>query len=89
MFRVEWLRPAQEALARQWINADSELRKSITVACHKVDQQLQADPWDQSESRFGNTRVLLQFPLCVYFDVHDDAKTVVVLKVRVYRKRKK
>jgi len=83
-----WLREAQESLARHWINADAVLRKSITTACHKVDQRLQADPWDQSESRFENTRVLLEPPITAYCEIHDQAKTVVVLKMRLYRKRK-
>ncbi len=89
MHRVLWLRAAREALARFWVNADTVLRKAITTASHRVDQRLQSDPWTEGESRYGDTRVLAESPLTVYYEIHDDDMTVVVLQVRVFQKRKK
>lgn len=89
MFRVLWLHAAQAALARYWTNADATLRQAITTACHTADQRLQFNPWGEGESRFANLHVLLEAPMAVFYEIHEDDQTVVVLKVRVYLKRKK
>jgi len=68
MFRVEWLQDALDELTRLWMQADSALRQAITAATHAIDQELQVDPYRQSESREDDERVLFVYPLAVLED---------------------
>lgn len=87
MYRVIWLRRARETLATYWTEADSDKRKVITRACHKVDQRLQGDPWKDSESRVGDTHVMFEAPLSVFYIVDDDEMVVLVQQIRVFEQR--
>jgi ParE toxin of type II toxin-antitoxin system, parDE len=88
MFRVEWLREAVSELADIWINANSRLRQNITEATHTLDQELQADPFRQSESREGDVRILFARPLAILFEVDLRQGIVWVLHVWSFRQDK-
>lgn len=69
MFRVKWLQEALDELTILWTQADSPLRAAITAATHALDQELQADPYRNSESRNDEDRVLFAYPLAIQFEV--------------------
>lgn len=86
MFRVRWKRSAVNELANLWTQANAVQRQAITGASHRIDQQLQADPYAESESRPGGRRILLVAPLGVTFRIEADGQTVSVLRVWLFRK---
>ena len=87
MFRVEWIEVAVADLTRIWTQADSPMRHAITVASNAIDQELQTDPFRQSEGRAIDTeRILFFYPLAVYFEVDPAARTCQVLGVWRYRR---
>jgi hypothetical protein len=88
MFTVLWGLEAMEDLTRLWTQADSPLRKAITVATHQMDKKLANDPENTGESRIGNERIDFVFPLSFRFDVDQSNKTVRVLQVWRFQKRK-
>jgi hypothetical protein len=64
--------------------ADSQQRQAITDATHQIDQQLQADPANQGESRPKGRRVLLVAPLGVLFRVDTQRSIVRIMQVWQY-----
>jgi hypothetical protein len=88
MFRVEWLQNALDELANIWVQADSALRQAITAATHRIDQELKVNPYLQSESRGGDERVLLVYPLGVQIEVDEQRKIVWVLNVWRFTRRR-
>lgn len=87
MFRVEWLQKALDELASAWMKADESLRQAITAATHTLDQELQANPYRQSESRDDEERVLFAYPLAVQVEVDRQQRIVWVLHVWRFRRR--
>jgi hypothetical protein len=87
MFRVEWLQGALDDLMNIWMPADSALRQAITAATHTIDQELQADPFRQSEDRGDNERVLFVYPLGLTIEVDVANRIVWVLEVWRFRRR--
>jgi ParE toxin of type II toxin-antitoxin system, parDE len=85
---VEWLREAVNELADIWIKADSPLRQNITEATQTLDQELQRDPFQHSESREGNARILFARPLGILFEVDPRQGVVWVLHVWSFRQDK-
>jgi hypothetical protein len=86
MWRVEWIQDALNELADLWTQADAALRRAITSATHSIDQELQADPFRQSESR-DDERVLFSYPLAVQFEVDEQQRRLWVLHVWRFRRR--
>jgi hypothetical protein len=76
MFQVVWGQRAMNDLAEIWIRGDSTLRQAITQATHALDQTLQDDPFESSESREGNDRVIFASILGVLFEVDVDSRIV-------------
>jgi hypothetical protein len=62
-----WGTPANDAIVR-------------TMA--RVERRLEADPMQVGESRAGHRRIVIEPPLTVEFEVHDDQRTVIVTRVR-------
>jgi len=69
MYTVRWKRSALNELAALWTEADSATRQALTAAANQVDQQLRRDPNDTGESRTGDERIYLVFPLGIEFEV--------------------
>lgn len=88
MFRVEWLKSALHELTDQWMRADSEERQAITSAAWAAERGLAEDPIGQSESRAKGRRITFFSPLAVTFRIGADEKTVSILHVRVFRRRR-
>jgi len=87
MFRVQWLQEALEELTLIWMQADSALRQAITSATHWIDQELQTDPFEHSESRDNEDRVLFVYPLAGEIEVDLQQRRVWVLHVWRFRRR--
>jgi hypothetical protein len=82
-YRVVWLNRAIGQLAviyraclQLGAGADAVVRASAMV-----DQLLAPNPTAVGESRAGNERVLIEPPLTIYCEVHDDERVVVVTSV--------
>ena len=88
MYHVRWEDSAVAELADIWTKADSPLRHIITKVTRQIDRQLQADPLATSESRPEGRYVLFGAPLGITFRIEDDGRTVSVLRVWLFRKRK-
>lgn len=78
-YAVAWKPSAEQELAQIWLNAPD--RPAVTEAANRLDALLQADPYATSESRGGPTRILIEDPLAVLFEVDDDSHFVDVLKI--------
>jgi hypothetical protein len=67
---------AADDLATIWLNAAD--RQAIANAANSIDRQLGMAPLTAGESRQGNSRILCEGPLAVFFDVDEqDRKTTV------------
>jgi hypothetical protein len=88
MFSVEWLQSAVDELTVIWTRSDSDLRRTITSATHRIDKTLQADPIGHSESRSEGRRIMFESNLGVTFRVDADRQRVRVLHVWVFRKHR-
>jgi hypothetical protein len=88
MSQVKWIQIALNELTTIWLNADSSLRKSITVATQLIDKQLRSNPQEKGESRPGGHRILFELPLGVFFRVSADNKEVEVFHVWLIRSHK-
>ena len=88
MFTVLWGPEATEELTRLWLQADAAMRKRITAASHAIDKVLASEPDNTGESRPDGARIHFEFPLGIRFDVDNSSRTVSVLQVWQFRKRK-
>lgn len=88
MPEVRWQRSAVNELADVWLHADSAERDEITRATAIVDHRLGNDPHNEGESRPGGRRIIFVAPLAVIFRISSDRRTVSVLHIRMFRKRK-
>jgi hypothetical protein len=87
MFTVRWKRSALNELAALWTQADSAMRRAITTATHRIDQELRHDAENRGESRGNQERVYFEFPLGIRFEVDRQESLVHVLQVWSFRKR--
>jgi len=74
-----YLRPAENHLANAWMTAPD--KAAVTAAANTIDDQLRRDPYANSESRSGDTRVMFVPPLGVAYDVNEDDCLVTVWAV--------
>ena len=88
MYRVRWKKSALDELTRTWTQADSSMRVAITAATHAIDQQLQSNPYEGSESREHGVRVLFVFPLGIRFEIDEQHSVVQVYHIWSFRKRR-
>jgi hypothetical protein len=85
MDRVEWLQSALDELAAIWIQADSNLRRAITVATNSLERQLESDPFANSQPYSNGRRVLFSAPVGVTYRVAADGQHVSVIHVWIAR----
>lgn len=83
-FRLEWKQTATDELAAIWVIADSPTRHRITIAANEVDYLLRSDPYQHSESRDADRRILFVAPLAITFRVDESASEVEILRVRKF-----
>lgn len=62
MYEVHWLQGALDDLTTIWLEGDSVLRQAITLATNALDNELARVPFQSSESREENERVLFAYP---------------------------
>jgi hypothetical protein len=85
MFQVIFSRAALDEVGAQWAGAEDDRRLEIGAAFQQIIHQLGTDPYDQSESRGANRRIMLIAPLGVSFEVDDASQTVNVFTLWVFR----
>ena len=78
-YTVLWSPEAESLLIDIWIGASD--RKLITDAANRIDRQLSFVPLDVGESRTEAARLLMEPPLAVFYEVHDDESLVVIHKI--------
>jgi hypothetical protein len=66
-------------LADLWLAASD--RAAVTAAANAIDGRLRNDPDTAGQPRGGVTRILVEPPLAVYFDVDEPNRMVTVWAV--------
>jgi hypothetical protein len=75
-WNVEWTPSAEQVLADLWLKAADP--HHITTAANRIDAALERDPLVAGESRTGTSRILIEPPLAVQYDVIIDDRKVLV-----------
>ncbi len=55
---------------------------AITQAMARVDLALESDAANAGESRSGHGRIVVETPLTIEFEVHDESRTAVITRAR-------
>jgi hypothetical protein len=76
-YDVVWVGRSEELLADLWTRAAK--RAALTAAANSIDDLLARSPWKVGEARLGTTRVLVEDPLIVLYDIIEDDRRVRVL----------
>jgi hypothetical protein len=76
---VTWRPSAEQRLAQLWTAGPD--RAAITAAANTIDRELADDPDIKGEAREGQTRLLVEAPLAVYYDVKEPDRLVIVWDV--------
>jgi hypothetical protein len=82
---VLYRRSAQDQLANIWLNAPDP--QAVANAADEIDRILASNPLGAGESRGGNTRILIERPLTVLYDVYPDDALAEVFAV--FRRRQR
>ncbi len=80
---VVYLPSAQDELIHLW--TDSHDRQAVVDAADTIDEVLGGDAVNAGESRDDGTRVFVELPLAVLFEVHPDDNLVSVFAVFRWR----
>ncbi len=81
-YTVVWIPEAEAEITRLWI--DGRGRSLVAAAVDAMDRQLRDDPLEVGESRDGNRRLLIYWPLAISYVVKDADRVVQVNKVWRY-----
>jgi plasmid stabilization system protein ParE len=84
-FTVLWSSDAERRLAQIWLDATN--RDAVAHAADEIDSKLRRDPERVGESRHQSDRLVVVFPLAVYFHVSTEDRIVRVLTVRRARQK--
>jgi len=76
IWTVVWFDSAQNHLADLWMQAPD--RAAVSAAANAMDQSLRRDPYQNSESRIGNNRIMFAPPLGISFDISEEDRLVTV-----------
>jgi hypothetical protein len=85
-YNVLWSPEAENRLAELWNTASD--RKAVTDAANAIDRLLAMDPHQLGGGRPDGTRVSFMPPRGVLFNISEPDRTVSVLKVWAFKKRK-
>jgi hypothetical protein len=87
---MKWIviyRPvAENELASIWLSSPDP--EAVANAADEIDRLLASNPLDSGESRGDTTRIIVQRPLTILFDVFPDDALVEVFAVSYWRGRK-
>lgn len=87
-FSVIWVQAALDQLAREFVPLwGTDQGRAITAAMARIDGLLETNPGDRGESRPGTERVLIEPPLLVRFEIHEEQRVVIVTDARYRRPR--
>lgn len=78
-YTVVWRPQAEQELAQLWLAAPDRAR--VTAAVHRIEQLLGDDALHQGRWLYGTTRVLIDPPIAVAYEVIEDDKRANVLAV--------
>jgi hypothetical protein len=78
IFTVGWKQPAQDSLARIWVNAPD--RQAVTDAANAIDRELRVDAERKGMPYPGGRRLFRFPPLSVVFEVDPGDCKVTVLR---------
>ena len=73
-----------EATAVTW---GTPANAAIIRAMARVEQRLETDPTEAGESRPGHRRIVVELPLTIEIEVHEEQRTVVVTRIRYTPRR--
>jgi hypothetical protein len=76
---VIWRPSTENDLASLWLSAPDQ--DSLTADANAIDQELARNPLAAGEARSGTSRILIEPPLAVEYDVIVDDHKVVVCHV--------
>jgi hypothetical protein len=76
-YEVVWRPVAEGWLADLW--AAGPDRAAVAAAANEIDHVLASRPWDAGEARAGTTRILIEEPLAILYEVVEDDRRVYVL----------
>jgi len=74
-----WQPSADNELIDLWVAAPDQA--DVTRAANLIEWRLRRDPYSFSESRDDNSRIMIEPPLALVYDVSDDDCMVTVLAV--------
>ena len=78
-YEVVWRPVAEGWLADLWTAGPD--RAAVAAAANEIDLLLAQRPRDVGEARAGSTRILIEEPLAVLYEVVEDDRRVYVLDV--------
>jgi hypothetical protein len=81
-YTVVWIPEAEAEIARLWVESSS--RSLIAAAVDAMDAALRINPYDVGESRDGNRRLLIAWPLAASYVIKEQDRIVQVNKVWRY-----
>lgn len=85
-YEVIWQPTAVENVTAAYLAALAEGRGSaVAAAVARIGHLLSREPMEQSESREGAERVLIESPLTIGFEVAETERRVYVLSARYYQ----
>jgi SpoVK/Ycf46/Vps4 family AAA+-type ATPase len=84
-YTVVWMSAAEEQLAEIWINAAD--KAALTLVVNQIDAIIDRDPYEFSESREADRRVMNLPPLGVSFRVSEDDRLVRVIGIWIVTRR--
>ena len=79
-YTVVWQPAAEDRLAEIWATAKD--RKAVALAANAIDKALRFRPGTFGESRDALTRILVEEPLVIVYDVSEGDRRVRILDVR-------
>ncbi len=69
-YTVSWNKETEGRLAELWIEASDQSK--LAAAADEIDRILAIHPLSVGESRVGNSRILIQLPIGVLYEVRVD-----------------
>ena len=79
-YTVTWDDEAEDELAAIWNNAAD--KDAVTAASNTIEYKLKYAPADQGESRDGVTRIYVEKPLVVVYEIREADRIVNVVSIR-------
>lgn len=81
-FRIIWLDSAEADLLRCYLTARADGHaEAYTRAAARVEQLFENDPRQLGESRTGHRRVVVEQPLTIEFEVHEEQSVAVITRI--------